>query len=62
MSTESARTWARKFDIHFSGGDADVGVRADNHDRGVGGERADEGGERAVADMHRQRLALAAAA
>jgi hypothetical protein len=46
------RTWARKLDIHFSGGDTHVRVCADHHDCRVGGKRADKGGEGAVANAH----------
>ena len=56
------RTWARKLDIHFSGGDTHVRVCADHHDCRVGGKRADKGGEGAVANAHGERLTLAAAA
>ena len=55
-------TWASELDVHFSGGDANVRVCADDHDGSVGGEGANKGGEGAVADVHGQRLALAAAA
>lgn len=58
---QSLLTWARELHIHFSGGDANVRVCADDHDGSVGGERADKSGEGAVANVHRQRLALAAA-
>lgn len=57
-----AHTWARELDIHFGGGDAHVRVRADDHDCSVGGEGADKRRKCAVADVHGQRLALAAAA
>ena len=55
-------TWARELDVHFGGGDAHVRVRADDHDCSVGGEGADKRRKCAVADVHGQRLALAAAA
>jgi hypothetical protein len=43
QTSSTLLTWARELDVHFSGGDANIRVRANDHDRSVRGERAYKG-------------------